>query len=241
MVFMVSVSGSDFLFSVNPDYYNPFAPSFNYRMKPAIQLDSRQFFRLRFTIDNLRSSKSIVSNDIIISSVSEIYDIYFFIKYDEKNENIEINLHIPRNSMTSSAVSFQLSNFTHADIGYEKKIEGNFEKKHHLMTISPMVGKIKIGNLYHKSVSYKNEKASFPPLGVYITITKHIYAFGSNTGSPPRRAPSGSVKSKEDLIKELHEVELKYRAGKASLEELNTVQTRLNEVIIKEKNAKKQD
>ena len=88
-----------------------------------------------------------------------------------------------------------------------------------------------IGNLHHKSFSYK--KASFPPLKIYITITKHAYAVGSSPKSQPPPAPAVSRKTKDELIKEMQEVELKYRAGKASFAELSQARERLNEYLSK--------
>jgi len=94
-----------------------------------------------------------------------------------------------------------------------------------------------IGNLHHQSFSYK--KTSFPPLKIYITITKHTNAVGSFSKSQPTPAPAVSGKSKDELMKEVREIELKYRAGKASFAELSQAQERLNEILVKERNSKK--
>ncbi len=236
VIWVQNLTAGDFLFSANPDYYNPFALSFNYRLKPAIPLKNTKHFRLRYSIENLRTSKTVIGNDIIIDPPAEFYDIYFFLKYDEKNENMDMSIHIPRTGMSSN-IGFLFPNFTSGDIGYEKKIEGDFGKKYHLMTISPLEGKIMIRNLHHQSFFYK--KASFPPLKIYITITKHTNAVGSFPTSQPPPAPAVSGKSKDELMKELREIELKYRAGKASFAELSQAQERLNEILIKERNSKK--
>ena len=74
---------------------------------------------------------------------------------------------------------------------------------------------------------------------MYITITKHTYAVGSFPKSQPPPAPAVSGKSKDELMKEVREIELKYRAGKASFAELSQAQERLNEILIKERNSKK--
>jgi len=225
-----NLTAGDFLFSANPDYYNSFALSFNYRLKPTIPLKNTQHFRLRYSIENLRTSKTVISNDIIIDPAAEFYDIYFFLKYDEKNKNMDMSIHIPRTGMSSN-IGFLFPNFTSGDIGYEKKIEGDFGKKYHLMTISPLEGKIMIGNLHHQSFSYK--KTSFPPLKIYITITKHTNAFGSYPKSQPIPAPAVSGKSKDKLMKEMQEIEQRYLAGKASFAELSQARERLNEYLPK--------
>ncbi len=231
LVFLIpNLTADDYLLTANPDYYNPFALSFNYRLKPAIPLKNTQFLRLRYTIDDLRTSKSIIGNDIIVDAGAEIYDIYFFLRYDEKNKNINFSVDIPY-ARVSSNIGFRFPDFTSGDIGYEKKIDGDFGKKYHLMSISPLEGKIMIGNLHHKNFSYK--KASFPPLKIYITITKHAYAVGSSPKSQPPPAPAVSRKTKDELIKEMQEVELKYRAGKASFAELSQARERLNEYLPK--------
>ena len=231
-----NLTAGDFLFSANPDYYNPFALSFNYRLKPATTLKNSQFLRLRYSIENLRTSKTVISNDIIIDAGAEFYDIYFFLKYDEKNKNMDMSIHIPRTGMSSN-IGFLFPNFTSGDIGYEKKIQGDFGKKYHLMTISPLEGKIMIGNLHHQSFSYK--KASFPPLKIYITITKHTNAVGSGSNLPPRAGQAEPAKSQKDPVKEMEEVELRYLAGKASFQELSQARERLNEYLLKSRSKSK--
>ena len=230
LIMIPNLTADDYLLTANPDYYNPFVLSFNYRLKPAIPLKNTQFLRLRYTIDDLRTSKNIISNDIIADPVADIYDIYFFLRYDEKNKNINFSVDIPGTRMSSN-IGFLFPGFTSGDIGYEKKIEGDFEKKYHLMTISPLEGKIMIGNLHHKNFFYK--KATFPPLGIYITITKHTYASGSFPKSRPHLVTSAAGKSKNELMKEMEEVELRYRAGKASFAELSQARERLNEYLPK--------
>ena len=231
MAFLIQdLTADDYLLTANPDYYNPFALSFNYRLKPATTLKNSQFLRLRYSIENLRTSKTVISNDIIIDAGAEFCDIYFFLKYDEKNKNMDMSIHIPRAGMSSS-IGFLFPNFTSGDIGYEKKIQGDFGKKYHLMTISPLEGKIMIGNLHHKSFSYK--EASFPPLKVYITITKHTYAVGSSPKSQPPPEPDVSRKTKDELMKEMQEIEQRYLAGKASFAELSQARERLNEYLPK--------
>lgn len=237
LVFLIpNLTADDYLLTANPDYYNPFALSFNYRLKPAIPLKNTQFLRLRYTIDDLRTSKSIISNDIIVDAGAEIYDIYFFLRYDEKNKNINFSVDIPY-ARVSSNIGFRFPDFTSGDIGYEKKIEGVFGKKYHLMTISPLEGKIMIGNLHHKSFSYK--KATFPPVKIYITITKHTYAVGSGSNLPPRAGQAEPAKSQKDPVKEMEEVELRYRAGKASFQELSQARERLNEYLLKTRSKSK--
>ena len=236
LVFLIpNLTADDYLLTANPDYYNPFALSFNYRLKPAIPLKNTQFLRLRYTIDDLRTSKTVISNDILVDAGADIYDIYFFLRYDEKNKNMDMSIHIPRTGMSSN-IGFLFPNFTSGDIGYEKKIDGDFGKKYHLMSISPLEGKIMIGNLHHKSFSYK--KASFPPLKIYMTITKHAYAVGSGSNLPPRAGQAEPAKSQKDPVKEMEEVELRYLAGKASFQELSQARERLNEYLLKNTRSK---
>ena len=93
-----------------------------------------------------------------------------------------------------------------------------------------------IGNLHHKSFSY--EKATFPPVKIYITITKHTYAVGSGSNLPPRAGQAEPAKSQKDPVKEMEEVELRYRAGKASFQELSQARERLNEYLLKNSRSK---
>lgn len=203
-------------------------------MKP----QARQNIKLEFCIRDLQTSQNIVRSNMEIDFLSDVYDIYFFLKYDSKKENMAMSIHIPHNSIVVDDLGFIFPNFLAADIGYLKKLTGKFGEEFCLMNISPLNGKIIIGNLYHKNFFYK--KSDFRPLTVYMRITR----------VPARLDVPSPIQKKHDyraisshslteLREDFDKVERNYRAGKATLQELNQAQERLNVFYLKQREFEK--